>query len=153
MGVLVVSILHTQHADKMMRDANTILLRLCFNRVCSGYCPCQQEYLHHACCDVSDLLKEISSWLTQWPAVMAALAVAAEGTHLHKGILDFSYAPNLAKHVCELFTFKVSTRLHKFNCEGEWMNVQEAMDMLLPIVMEAREMVEALLKGLPEIYG
>ncbi len=32
------------------------------------------------------------------------------------------------------------------------MNLQEAMDMLLPIMMEAREMVEALLKGLPEIY-
>ncbi len=33
------------------------------------------------------------------------------------------------------------------------MNPHEAMDMLLPIMMEAREMVEALLKGLPEIYG
>jgi hypothetical protein len=33
------------------------------------------------------------------------------------------------------------------------LNSQEAMDMLLPIVMEAHEMVEALLKGLPEIYG
>jgi hypothetical protein len=33
------------------------------------------------------------------------------------------------------------------------MNPQEAMDMLLPIMIEAHEMVEALLKGLPEIYG
>jgi hypothetical protein len=65
----------------MMRDANTILLRLCFDHVCSGYCPCRREYLNRACCDVSDLLKEISSWLTQWPAVMAALVVAAEGAH------------------------------------------------------------------------
>jgi hypothetical protein len=33
------------------------------------------------------------------------------------------------------------------------MTPQEAMDMLLPIMVEAREMVVALLKGLPEIYS
>ncbi len=37
---------------------------------------------------------------------IASLAVAAEGAHLHPDILDFSYSPELAKHVSSLFTFE-----------------------------------------------
>jgi hypothetical protein len=61
----------------------------------------RRDYLHRACCDVSDLLNEVSSWLTRWPAVMAV-----EGAHLYEGILDFSYSPELAKLVYGLFTFE-----------------------------------------------
>jgi hypothetical protein len=102
--------------SRMMRDTNTNLRQLRFDRVRSGYNPCMQDYLHCTCCDVSDLLKEINSWLSQWPAAM----VATEGAHLHEGILDFSYALDLAKHVCRLFTFETFRRhamgrLHEFN--------------------------------------
>jgi hypothetical protein len=124
--------------SRMMHNSNTILHQLRFDRIRSGYHPCRRDYLHRGCCNVSDLLKEIRSWLSQWPAVMAALVVAAEGTHLHEGILNFRYALDLAKHVCRLFTFSSTM----FN-EGEWMNPQEALDMLLPMEREAREMVEA----------
>jgi hypothetical protein len=65
-------------------------------------------------------------------------------------ILDFSYALDLAKHVCRLFTFVAcedtplgdAMSSTMFN-EGEWINLQETLDMLLPYEGEAREMVEA----------
>jgi hypothetical protein len=55
---------------------------------------------------VADLLNEIGGWLTRWLQLMAGLAVAAEGAHLHPGILDFSCLPELPKHVSHLFTFE-----------------------------------------------
>ena len=37
--------------------------------------------------------------------------------------------------------------------EGQWCNPEEAMELLPPIQMEAREMVAVLLEALPEIFG
>ncbi len=92
----------------LMRDVDRNLRHMRTKRVRAWYRPVRREYLHLACCDVADLLKEIGSWLTRWPQVMAALAVAAEGAHLHPGILDF-YLPELPKLVSHLFTFEVVT--------------------------------------------
>jgi hypothetical protein len=88
---------------RLVRDAGTLLRRIWRDRVRAGYHPNRCEYLHRACCDVADLLMEVGSWLTQWPASMAVLAVAAEGAHLLEGILEFSYSPELLKHVSSLF--------------------------------------------------
>jgi hypothetical protein len=68
----------------LVRDADTLLRRIRLDRVHAGYHQNCCEYLHRACCDVVDLLVEVGSWLTQWPASMAVLAVAAEGAHLTK---------------------------------------------------------------------
>jgi hypothetical protein len=46
----------------LMEDAACILVR--HRRVRAGYCPNREEYLHQACCDVSDLLDEVRGWLT-----------------------------------------------------------------------------------------
>jgi hypothetical protein len=154
-----VSAFYTQGArQRLVRDADLILRRMRTKRVRAGYRPCRQDYLHRACCDVADLLKEVGSWLTRWPQAMAALAVGAAGAHLHPGILDFSYSPELPEHVSHLFTFEAIRghgmgELAEFKGEGDWFNPGEAMEMLLPIEMEAREMVAALLEGLPELFG
>jgi hypothetical protein len=84
---------------------------------------------------------------------MAALMVAAEGAHLYPGILDF-YLPELPKHVSHLFTFEAMGgcgmgELAEFKQEGEWCSPGS----LLPIEMEVREMVTAILEGLPELFG
>jgi hypothetical protein len=82
-----------------VRDADTLLRRIRSDRVHAGYRLNRREYLHRACCDVADLLVEVGSWLMQWPTAMATLAVATEGAHLHEGVLEFSYSPELQKHV------------------------------------------------------
>ncbi len=61
----------------------------------AGYRPQHKEYLHRTCCDVSKLIIEIESWLARWPQVMVLLAVAAEGAHLHPGIMEFYYSSEL----------------------------------------------------------
>jgi hypothetical protein len=126
--------------------------------VCEGYRPERREYLHSACCDVSDLITEIESWLMRWPQVMTVLAVAAEGAHLHPGIMKFYYSSKLPKHVSSLFTFEAIRgcgmgELLEFKQEGDWCSPGEAMELLLPIEMEARDMMSALLEGLPELFG
>jgi hypothetical protein len=97
--------------------------------------PPREKGLHRACCDVADLLVEVNSWLTQWPAAMAALAVAAEGAHLHEGILKFS--AELPKHVSSMFTFEAIRghgmgSLAAFNNDGEGCNPQEALRSSFP---------------------
>jgi hypothetical protein len=42
--------------------------------------------------------------------------------------------------------------LAEFKQEGEWCSPGESMELLLPIEMEAREMVSALLEGLPKLF-
>ncbi len=87
----------------------------------AGYRPQRSEYLHRACCDVSDLITEIESWLMRWPLVMA---VAAEGAQLHPGIMELYYSSELPKHVSSLFTFEAIRGcgmgvLAEFKQEGE----------------------------------
>jgi hypothetical protein len=55
-----------------------------------------REYLQRTCCDVSDLLEEVRSWLTQWPAAMAGALLP-----------DPSWPTQLrlAKKHCHLSTF------------------------------------------------
>jgi hypothetical protein len=89
---------------------------------------------------------------------LAALLVAAEGAYLHTGILEFSYSPELPKHVSVLFTFDAIRRdgmgrLADFNREGEWCAVADAMSYTLPIERKAQEMVDAILEGLHKIFG
>jgi hypothetical protein len=43
--------------------------------------------------------------------------------------------------------------LVEFKQEREWCSPGEAMELLLPIEMEAKDMVSALLEGLPELFG
>jgi hypothetical protein len=43
--------------------------------------------------------------------------------------------------------------LAEFRQEVQCCNTEEAMELLLPIEMEAREMMAALLEALPEIFG
>ncbi len=78
---------YTQGAGRrMMRDMNTLRM----NSVVSDPATGPRECLHRTYCYVSDsdLLEEVRSWLTQWPAaMMVALAVAAEGARLHPGLL------------------------------------------------------------------
>jgi hypothetical protein len=121
----------------------------------AGYRPQRREYLHCACFDISGPITEIETWLTRWPQVMA---VAAEGAHLHPGIMEFYYSSELPNHVSSLFTFEAIRgcgmgELAEFKQEGEWCSPGEAMELLLPIEMEARDMVSALLEGLPELFG
>jgi hypothetical protein len=142
----------------LMRDVDRNLRHMRTMRVRAGYRPVRWEYLHCTCCEVADLLNKIGRWLTRWPQVMVALAVAAVGAHLNHGIMDFSYLPELPKHVSHLFTFKVVRgcgmgELAESKQEGEWCNPGEAMELLLPIEMEVREMMTALLEGLPELFG
>ncbi len=88
-----------------MQDADSMLCRARTSRVRDGFRPARREYLHWACCDVSDLLDEVKDWLTRWPDAMAALAIAAEGAHPHLYILEFSYSRELPKMVSALFSF------------------------------------------------
>jgi hypothetical protein len=137
-----------------MRDADHMLCRVRTSRVRDRFCPARREYLHRACCDVSDLLDEVKGWLTRWPDAMAALAIAAEGAHLHPDILEFSYSRELPKMVSALFSFEAIRgsglgRLAEFRQDGEWCSREEAAELLLPIEREAREMVRALLEALP----
>jgi hypothetical protein len=72
--------------------------------------------------------------------------------------MEFYYSSELPKHVSSLFTFKVIRgcgmgELTEFKQEGEWCSPGEAMELLLPIKMEARDMVSAQLQGLPELFG
>ena len=68
-----------------------------YKRMQAGFHPDHREYLHRACCDVTDLLEEVQAWAMRWPMVLAAMLVAAEGAFLHPGILEFSYSPELLK--------------------------------------------------------
>jgi hypothetical protein len=153
------SAFYTESArQRLMRDADRMLYRLRASRVRDGFRPARREYLHRACCDVSDLLDEVKGWLTRWPDAMAALAIAAEGAHLHPDILEFTYSRELPKMVSALFSFEAIRgsglgRLAEFRQDGEWCSREEAAELLLPIEREAREMVQALLEALPEIFG
>jgi hypothetical protein len=66
--------LYYSHAarQRFMRDADRILRRMRTKRVRDRYRLMRREYLHRACCDVAELLKEIG---TRWLQVMAALAL------------------------------------------------------------------------------
>jgi hypothetical protein len=140
----------------LMEDAARILVR--HRRVRAGYRPNREEYLHQACCDVSDLHDEVRGWLTQWPVAAATFQVAAAAAHLHPAAADFSYAPQLQELVGSLFIFEAThgygmSSLAEFRKEGEYCSIQEGLSTLYPIELEARGMVEALLEGLPEIYA
>ncbi len=136
-----------------MRDADRMLCRVRTSRVRDRFRPARREYLHRACCDVSDLLNEVKGWLTRWPDEMAALAIAAEGAHPHPYILEFSYCRELPKMVSALFSFEAIRgsglgRLVELGQDEELCSREEAAEFLLPIEREAREMVRAL----PEIF-
>ncbi len=71
----------------------------------------------------------------------------------HNGVLLLQRAP---KHVSSLFEGIRGCgmgELVEFKQEGEWCFPGEAMELLLPIEMKARDMVSALLEGLPEFFG
>ena len=139
---------------RLMEDAARILVRVHHRRVMAGYRPNRMEYLHQACCDVSDILDEVRGWLTQWPVAAATFQVAAAAAHLHPAAADFSYAPQLQELVGSLFIFEathgyVMSSLAEFREEGEYCSIQEGLSTLFPIDLEARGMVEAL----PKIYA
>ncbi len=140
-----------------MEDAARILVRVRHRRIRACYSPNREEYLHQACCDVSDLLDEVRGWLAQWPVVAATFQVASAAAHLHPATADFSYAPQLQELVGSLFIFEAThgygmSSLAEFR-EGEYCSIQEGLSTLYPIELEARGMVEALLEVLPEIYA
>jgi hypothetical protein len=62
------------------------------------------------------------------------MAVAAEGAHLHPGIMEFDYSSELPKHVSSLFTFKAIRgcgmgELAEFKQEGECCSPREVMEL------------------------
>ena len=72
--------------------------------------------------------------------------------------MEFYYSSELPKHFSSLFTFAAIRgcgmgELVEFKQEREWCSPGEAMELLLPIEMEAKDMVSALLEGLPELFG
>jgi hypothetical protein len=95
---------------QLVTNASRFLRRIRYKWMRPGFHSDLREYLHRACCDVSDLLEEIQGWPTWWPMALAALMVAAEGAHLHPGILEFSYSPELPKHVSVIFSFDAIRR-------------------------------------------
>ncbi len=72
--------------------------------------------------------------------------------------MEFYYSSQLPKHFSSLSTFEAIRgcgmgELIEFKQEGEWCSPGEAMELLLHIEMEARDMVSALQEGLPELFG
>jgi hypothetical protein len=117
-----------------------ILRSMRTKRVRAGY---KREYLHRTCCDVADLLNEIGRWPTWWQQVMAALAVAAEGAHLHPGIMEFSGICRSCPNMSATFSpFRWSEAaaweswLSLSRKESGWVQPGEAMQLLLPIEIE-----------------
>ncbi len=90
-----ISAFYTNGADRASCGTRTEFSAACGRNECARGTGRSAEYLHRACCDVSDLITEIESWLTRWPQVMAVLAVAAEGAHLHPGIMEFYFSREL----------------------------------------------------------
>ncbi len=145
-----------QHAKaRLAPDAARILARIRARRVRSGYRPDRQAFLHRACCDFTDLVDEVKRWQVRWPIALAALRVAAEGAWLHPMVSEFTYVPELPKFSCATFVFEQTRgegmgRLARFQDDGEWMPVAEAMELLAEVEAEASVMVDTLLAGLLE---
>jgi hypothetical protein len=148
----------TALAQRQMRDDTArILARVRVRRVRAGYRPDRTAYLHRACCDVGELVQEVTRWGRSWPTALAVLRVAAERAWLHPEAAQFSFVPPLAKLAAEAFIVEQMMGeglggLEAFQDEGEWISVAESFDMLRPYEHEASSMVDTLLDGLVELF-